>query len=133
LLATSRQIADSAQRVAHIADETAQAARTGDQTVHRAHDSVGGIKRQVDLIVAHMLDLGRKSQQIGGILEIINELAEQTNILAINATIESAGAGEAGKRFAVVAGEGRKLADRGGRSAKEVPALAHRIPGASHT
>src|SRR6202171_654532 len=102
LLATSRQIAESAQRVAHIAEETSAAARTGDQTVQRAHDSVGGIKRQVDLIVTHMLDLGKKSQQIGGILEIINELSEQTNILSINATIEAAGAGEAGKRFLVV-------------------------------
>jgi len=50
-----------------------------------------------------MLDLGKKSQQAGSILEIINELAEQTNILSINATIEAAGAGEMGKRFVVVA------------------------------
>ena len=74
----------------------------------------------MDLIVKHMLDLGKKSQQIGGILEIINELAEQTNILAINATIEAAGAGEAGKRFSVVADEIRKLADRVGGSTKEI-------------
>ncbi|MFL5271203.1 MAG: methyl-accepting chemotaxis protein, partial [Anaeromyxobacteraceae bacterium] len=101
LLATSRQIAESAQRVASIAAETAGAARSGDQTVLRSQESVGAIRRQVELIVGHMLELGKKSQQIGGILEIINELAEQTNILAINATIEAAGAGEAGRRFAV--------------------------------
>jgi methyl-accepting chemotaxis protein len=94
LLASSRQIADSAQRVAQIATETATGARSGDQTVARAQDSVGGIRQQVDLIVTHMLELGKKSQQIGSILEIINELAEQTNILAINATIEAAGAGD---------------------------------------
>ena len=99
LLATSRQIAESAQRVAHVAEDTSAAARAGDQTVQKTQESVSGIKRQVDLIVTHMLDLGKKSQQIGGILEIINELAEQTNILAINATIESAGAGEPGKRL----------------------------------
>jgi methyl-accepting chemotaxis protein len=46
-----------------------------------------------------MLELGKKSQQIGSILEIINELSEQTNILAINATIEASGAGDSGKRF----------------------------------
>jgi methyl-accepting chemotaxis protein len=127
LLATSRQIAESAQRVAHIAEETSAAARAGDQTVQETHESVNGIKHQVDLIVTHMLDLGKKSQQIGGILEIINELAEQTNILAINATIESAGAGDAGKRFSVIADEIRKLADRVGGSTKEIRTLIEEI------
>jgi methyl-accepting chemotaxis protein len=127
LLATSRQIAESAQRVAHVAEETSTAARSGDQTVQKTHESVNGIKRQVDLIVTHMLDLGKKSQQIGGILEIINELAEQTNILAINATIESAGAGDAGKRFSVIADEIRKLADRVAGSTKEIRALIEEI------
>ncbi len=65
-----------------------------------------------------MLDLGKKSQRAGSILEIINELSEQTNILAINATIEAAGAGESGKRFGVVADE-IQLADRVGGSTKE--------------
>ena len=80
-----------------------------------------------------MLELGRKSQQAGGILEIINELAEQTNILAINATIEAAGAGEAGKRFAVVADEIRKLADRVGGSTKEIRGLIDDVRGAVNT
>jgi methyl-accepting chemotaxis protein len=133
LLATSRQIAESAQRVAHIAEETSKAARSGDQTVEKAHESVTSIKHQVDLIVTHMLDLGKKSQQIGGILEIINELAEQTNILAINATIEAAGAGDAGKRFAVVADEIRKLADRVAGSTKEIRALIDEIRAAVNT
>jgi len=133
LLATSRQIAESAQQVAHVAEETSKAARSGDQTVERAHESVSSIKRQVDLIVTHMLDLGKKSQQIGGILEIINELAEQTNILAINATIEAAGAGDAGKRFAVVADEIRKLADRVGGSTKEIRTLIEEIRAAVNT
>ncbi len=133
LLSTSKQIAESAQRVARIAEETASGARTGDQTVQRAQDGVGVIKRQVDLIVGHMLDLGKKSQQVGGILEIITELADQTNILAINATIESAGAGEAGKRFAVVADEIRKLADRVGGSTKEIRTLIEEIRAAANT
>ncbi len=133
LLATSRQIAESAQRVAHVAEETSSAARSGDTTVQRSHESVNNVKRQVDLIVAHMLDLGKKSQQIGGILEIINELAEQTNILAINATIEASGAGDAGKRFAVVADEIRKLADRVGGSTKEIRVLIEEIRAAVNT
>jgi len=133
LLATSRQIAESAQRVACIAEETAGGARTGDQTVQRAQEAISGIKRQVDLIVGHMLDLGRKSQQAGGILEIVNELAEQTNILAINASIEAAGAGESGKRFAIVADEIRKLADRVGGSTKEIRALIEDIRAAVNT
>src|ERR1051326_6263946 len=77
-----------------------------------------------------MLDGGKKSQQVGGILEIINELAEQTNILAINATIEAAGAGESGRRFAVVADEIRKLADRVGASTKEIRVIVDDVRGA---
>jgi methyl-accepting chemotaxis protein len=133
LLATSRQISGSSQRVAAVAAETAAAARAGDQTVQRSQESIGSIRRQVELIVTHMLELGRKSQQIGGILEIINELAEQTNILAINATIEAAGAGDAGKRFAVVAEEIRKLADRVGGSTKDIRTLIDEVRSAVNT
>ena len=99
----------------------------------KTREAVGTIRRQVDAIVTHMLDLGKKSQQIGGILEIINELAEQTNILAINATIEAAGAGEMGKRFSVVADEIRKLADRVGGSTKEIRGLVDDIRAAVNT
>lgn len=123
LLATSRQIAESAQRVSAIANDTSAAARSGDHVVQRAHDSIAGIRRQVDQVVGHMLDLGRKSQQIGGIIEIISELSEQTNILAINANIEAAGAGDAGRRFAVVADEIRKLADRVAGSTRDIRSL----------
>jgi methyl-accepting chemotaxis protein len=80
-----------------------------------------------------MLELGKKSQQIGGILEIINELSEQTNILAINATIEASGAGEAGARFAVIADEIRKLADRVGGSTKEIRSLIEEIRSSVNT
>jgi methyl-accepting chemotaxis protein len=133
LLASSRQIAESAQRVAHNAEETANAARTGHGTVDMTHESISGIRRQVDQIVSHMLELGKKSQQIGSVLDIVSELAEQTNILAINATIEAAGAGEAGKRFAVVAEEIRNLADRVGGSTKEVRSLIEDVRSAVNT
>lgn len=133
LLATSRQIAESAQRVAQIAEQTAGAARSGDGTVAKGHEAITGIRRQVDLIVNHMLELGKKAQQIGAVLDIVAELAEQTNILAINATIEAAGAGEAGKRFAVVAEEIRKLADRVGGSTKEIRGLIDDVRSAVNT
>jgi methyl-accepting chemotaxis protein len=77
-----------------------------------------------------MLDLGKKSQQIGGVLDIVSELADQTNILAINATIEATGAGESGRRFGVVAEEIRKLADRVGGSTKEIRGLIDEVQAA---
>ena len=133
LLATSRQIADSAQRVARIAADTAGAARAGENTIEQANESITAIRGQVDLIVRHMLELGDKSQQIGAVLDIVSELAEQTNILAINATIEATGAGEAGRRFAVVADEIRKLADRVSGSTKEIRGLIDDVRGAVNT
>lgn len=133
LLVTSRQIAESAQAVAQVAERTATAARFGDSTIGKGQESIAGIRRQVDVIVNHMLELGKKSQQIGGVLDIVSELAEQTNILAINATIEAAGAGDSGKRFAVVADEIRKLADRVSGSAKEVRSLIDDVRSAVNT
>ncbi len=133
LLASSRQIAESAQSVSHIAEETATGARTGGGTVEQATEAIGGIRRQVNQVVTHMLDLGKKSQEIGGIVEIVSELAEQTNILAINATIEAAGAGESGRRFTVVADEIRKLADRVGGSTKDIRGLIEEVRTAANT
>jgi methyl-accepting chemotaxis protein len=133
LLATSRQIADSAKRVSQIAGQTASAARTGEITVTKGHDASTTVRRQVDLIVGHMLELGKKSQHVGSVLDIVAELAEQTNILAINATIEAAGAGDAGRRFGVVADEIRKLADRVGASTKEIRGMVEDVRSAVNT
>jgi hypothetical protein len=133
LLTTSRQIADSSQRVASFSRETALAAGTSDEVVERAQDSLNTVRAQVDVIVTHMLDLGRKSQQIGGLVEVIYELAEQTNILAINANIEAAGAGESGRRFGVVADEIRKLADRVGGSARQTRGMVDDVRAAINT
>jgi methyl-accepting chemotaxis protein len=133
LLITSRQIAESAQRVSKIAEDTAEAAQNGDATIEGTRQSIAAIRTQVDVIVQHMLSLGEKSQQIGGVVDLVSELAEQTNILAINATIEASGAGEWGRRFAVVAEEIRKLADRTAGSAKEIRALIDDVRGAVNT
>ena len=77
-------------------------------------------QRTIDLLAEHMLGLSGKSQQISGVLDIITELSEQTNLLSLNASIEAAGAGESGKRFAVVASEIRKLAERATDSTGEI-------------
>jgi methyl-accepting chemotaxis protein len=133
LLAMSRQISQSARRAAQTAEDAGGSARAGDAAVQRAKEALTGIRRQVEVIVDRMRSLGSKSQRVGGILELINELAEQTNILAINATIESASTGEAGKRFAVVAAEIRRLADRVGDSAREIRGLIDEIRAAAAT
>lgn len=133
LLATSRQITESAQRVSDVATQTSSAGLSGQTTVASAADTMVEIRRQVDVIVNHMLELGDKSQRIGSVLDIVTELSEQTNILAINSTIEAAGAGEAGRRFAVVAEEIRKLADRTAESTKEIRDLIEVVRGAVHT
>jgi methyl-accepting chemotaxis protein len=133
LQASSRQIAESAQRVAQLASETAAGARQGTTAVTSSKQAIDRIAKQVDQIVTYMLELGRKSQHIGTVLDLVSELAEQTNILAINATIEATGAGEAGRRFLVVADEIRKLADRVGGSTKEVRALIEDVRSAVNT
>lgn len=133
LVSTSRQIAETARQVTVLANETTTVAQTGDVTVQAAQEAMEAVRRQIDRVVLHMLDLGKRSQEIGGILDIINELAEQTNILAINATIEAAGAGTSGRRFAVVADEIRKLADRVGGSTKDIRSLIEEIRAAANT
>lgn len=133
LQATSREIAERAKRVAHLSGETGTSARQGSASVTQSKGAIDGISKQVDQIVVHMLELGRKSQKIGAVLDLVSELSEQTNVLAINATIEATGAGEAGRRFLVVADEIRKLAERVGRSTKEVRVLIEDVRSAVNT
>jgi methyl-accepting chemotaxis protein len=98
LAATAGSIADNAHAVSAAAGRSVATMRE--------------MREQVDMIAAQSLSLGERAQKIGEILELINDIAAQTNILALNAAIEAARAGAAGKGFAVVAAEVRKLAER---------------------
>src|SRR5512144_839402 len=80
-----------------------------------------------------MLKLGEHSQKIGGIVDIIDEISDQTNLLALNAAIEAAGAGEAGRRFAVVAQEVKRLAERTVLATRQIRGLIEEIQAATNT
>ncbi|MGK5095327.1 methyl-accepting chemotaxis protein [Deltaproteobacteria bacterium TL4] len=133
LVATAKQIASNTERVSIAAQKTSENGQNGSRAVNDAKAGMEKTKKQVQLIAQHMSDLGSKSQRIGVVLEIINELSEQTNLLSLNATIEAAGAGEAGQRFAVVADEVRKLAERSFESTKEIKELITDIQQTANT
>lgn len=127
LLVTSQQIAGAAQRTAQLSTDAAASSRTGDHRVTSTHEALTLIRQQVTSIVEHMQMLESRSQQVKGILEIINELSDQTNILSLNATIEAVSAGTFGSRFAVIADEVRKLSDRVSGSTRDIRQLLEQI------
>lgn len=116
-------VAKSAQQMATTAQQAADIAHTGGKAVEKTIDSMTRIKDQVEAASERVVELGQKGQEIGAIIETINQIAEQTNLLALNAAIEAARAGEHGKGFAVVADEVRKLAERATSATKEIGTL----------
>jgi methyl-accepting chemotaxis protein len=118
-----RQVAESADQSAKAARQVLQAADKGQEAVRNSLASMQQIRAEVQTISKKIKSLGDRSLEISDIVNTIQDIAAQTHLLALNASIEAAGAGEAGLRFSVVADEVRKLAERATQATKDIGTL----------
>ncbi len=117
------QTATQAQASARDAQNALSVALEGSETVDKTTTAMQSLKDQVGDIAKQIMQLSEQTAQIESISKLVSDVADQTNMLSLNAAVEAARAGEQGKGFAVVAGEIRKLADQSGRSAEKIGTL----------
>jgi twitching motility protein PilJ len=121
------QVSTNASQAAEVAQRSLQAASQGSQAVQNTIAGMNGIREQIQETSKRIKRLGESSQEIGEIVELISDITEQTNILALNAAIQAASAGEAGRGFTVVAEEVQRLAERSSEATKQIGAIVKTI------
>ena len=121
------QVSANADESAVVAERSVQIAANGAQVVNRSIEGMDTIREQIQETSKRIKRLGESSQEIGNIVALINDIADQTNILALNAAIQASMAGEAGRGFAVVADEVQRLAERSASATKQIEGLVKTI------
>ncbi len=121
------EVSQTAAQSARVAQQSLAAAEKGGQAVHNQITGMNEIRTQIQDTAKRIKRLGESSLEIGEIVELISDITEQTNVLALNAAIQAASAGEAGRGFTVVAEEVQRLAERSGEATKQIEAIVKTI------